>query len=559
MKNGLDPILNLPMIRGITKYAEYIDPLLSDYRGNPLIEALPPIFEPDEVIRKIGQLPNFDEHERELPASLRLHCVMRIADFVQPLSVHIDAEQRISRMIRQGYKARNPLHRDFTCRLRNVDLIMSENFIDQEIPWCSNASGFTIVGISGIGKTKTVERNLLLYPQIIIHSEYNRKNLPLYQVVWMKLECPHDGSTKSLCLNFFQVLDSLLHTNYFDKYKRHTENILISLMARMATLHCLGVLVIDEIQNLSESKSGGSNRMLNFFVQLVNSIGVPVLLIDTYKATYLLSGEFRKARRGTGHQGDLVMNRLQYDSQWDLLMKGLWRYQWTKHVAPLTEELKKVLYEESQGITDIAIKLYMMAQWRAITTGKEKITHTLIKSVAKDSLKLVRPALDALKQGNVEAIKRFGDIHFPIEELEKCFRQNQMVIQHPSIETSQYNEEVDLTKVTADISTWLVQVGIKPDIAEKNAKKVIEQYGFETAVSQLKQKAYEFSMQTDENKTNISKTIYRKDLNRIKQRKSDQQPKDLRLIVKAGQKKGLPTYETLLQANVIKSPKEFLG
>ena len=60
--------------------------------------------------------------------------------------------------------------------------------------------------------------------------------------------------------------------------------------------------VIDEIQHLNEAYSGGANRMLNFFVQLVNTIWMPVVLVGTPKAQAILTGEFRQALRGAGRR-----------------------------------------------------------------------------------------------------------------------------------------------------------------------------------------------------------------------------------------------------------------
>ena len=50
-------------------------------------------------------------------------------------------------------------------------------------------------------------------------------------------------------------------------------------------------------------------------------------------------------------------------------MGALWDYQWTKKEVPLTPEISDIMYEESQGIIDIAVKLYAMAQIRAIYSG----------------------------------------------------------------------------------------------------------------------------------------------------------------------------------------------
>jgi AAA domain-containing protein len=183
-------------------------------------------------------------------------------------------------------------------------------------------------------------------------------------------------------------------------------------MSLVAANHCLGVLVIDEIQRLSQVRSGGAERMLNFFVQLVNTIGVPVVLIGTYKALVLLNGEFSQMRRGTG-QGDLIWDRMAQDDQWQLFTESLWRFQYTRKRRGLNEypALGAALYDETQGITDFAVKLYMFAQQRAIESGKEEITAAVIRSAARDKLRLPKPVLDALRVGDKRVLERFEDVY----------------------------------------------------------------------------------------------------------------------------------------------------
>lgn len=79
-------------------------------------------------------------------------------------------------------------------------------------------------------------------------------------------------------------------SNYERRYglKRHGIETMLALMSQIANAHALGLLVIDEIQHLSRSRSGGSQEMLNFFVTMVNIIGVPVMLIGTPKAREIL-------------------------------------------------------------------------------------------------------------------------------------------------------------------------------------------------------------------------------------------------------------------------------
>ena len=194
---------------------------------------------------------------------------------------------------------------------------IGDSIAGRRVP-CSSVPGFTIIGLSGAGKTTAVEPILQLYPQVIFHSTYQEKPINRGQLVWLKLDCPNDGSIKGLCQSFFDAVDELLQTNYYRDYAvaRRTADALLPALARVAALHCLGVLVIDEIQHLSAAKSGGSGRMLNFFVQLANTIGVPVVLIGAYKAMPILAREFRQIRRGSG-QGDLIWEPMKNDLEWE--------------------------------------------------------------------------------------------------------------------------------------------------------------------------------------------------------------------------------------------------
>jgi hypothetical protein len=279
--------------------AEYKEQLIEEYKGNPFIEALPPIYSKDEVVDKLVVYPNYNSKERMLDSHLRVHMVQRLFQCFQPLQVHLDLESRISRVIRQGYLARNPFRPEYAASLQdgyrmiqnlNLDLCSNKRFR-------TTAAGFTIIGVSGMGKTTAVNRILATMPQIIVHSEYRGVKFSMCQLVWLKLDCPYDGSIKGLCMEFFSKVDSLLGTDYYKKHVtgRHTVDSMLSIMSQVARHTGLGMLVIDEIQHLKQAKSGGSEKMLNFFVTLVNTIGVPTVLIGTTKAMSVLQSEFRQA------------------------------------------------------------------------------------------------------------------------------------------------------------------------------------------------------------------------------------------------------------------------
>jgi hypothetical protein len=412
MSDNSLPLLPLPIFAGRVEKASYRGQPIPDYCNNPLIEALPPIWTADAAVRLLGHYPEYDEQHRALPPELRFHLIQNSVRFFEPLPIHLNLEQRFSRILRAGYLARNPIQREFWRNVhQNVQSLRQDEMAKDQAR--STAVGFTMVGISGVGKSTAVEAILSLYPQVIYHSNYRDRLFNWVQITWLKLDCPFDGSTKGLCLNFFQAIDSLLDTHYYRSYARRgrsTTDEMIPYMARVGSIHSLGVLVIDEIQNLSEARSGGARRMLNFFVQLVNTTGMPVVLVGTYKALSSLTGEFRQARRGSG-QGDLVWDRMSEDDVWQLFVESLWRYQYVRNPTALTPELSHALYDVSQGITDFAVKAYLLAQIRAIASGKESVTGNVIRSVAADSFRLANPVLSALRREDRQALLHIEDVH----------------------------------------------------------------------------------------------------------------------------------------------------
>ena len=406
--------------------AEYKEQVIEEYGDNPFVEALPPILNELEAVEKLAVYPSFDPQERMLDKQYRIHLVQRLFQCFQPLMIHLDLESRISRVIRQGYLARNPFKPAYAQSLQegHSEILGLRRELNSNSVFRTTAAGFTIIGVSGMGKTTAINRVLSLYPQVIVHKNYKGINFSMYQVSWLKLDCPFDGSLKGLCIEFFRKLDDILGTDYSKKFAigRKTVDNMLSVMSQVARNIGLGLLIIDEIQHLSRAKSGGDQKMLNFFVTLVNTIGVPVILVGTPAGLSILQSEFRQARRGSG-QGDMIWERLNMDKNWDLLINAIWDYQWTKKHVPLTEELSNAFYEESQGIIDIFVKLYAMAQIQAITDGTEFITTQSIKQVANKHLQLVKPFLTAKNRDFVVGVLRIYavDVNFRFYKWRKGF------------------------------------------------------------------------------------------------------------------------------------------
>jgi len=82
-------------------------------------------------------------------------------------------------------------------------------------------------------------------------------------------------------------------------------------------------------------------------------------------------------------------------------------------VEILTEDIRDAWYDLSQGVLDIVVKLFVLAQLRAIAIKTERITEAILKKVYDDELKPVHPMLEALRSGDPDKISNYSDLVVP--------------------------------------------------------------------------------------------------------------------------------------------------
>lgn len=166
--------------------AQYKEQVIPDYQDNPFIEALPNLLSPHKVVEKLAFYPQYHQNERKLDSHYRIYMVDRLFQVFQPLPMNIELERKISRTLRQGYVFRNPFESKLAqgfCRDYYGTNPVNPKDDDGFYP---SSFGFTLIGISGLGKTSSLKRILNMYPQVIVHSEYRGIPFSAYQVVWVK-------------------------------------------------------------------------------------------------------------------------------------------------------------------------------------------------------------------------------------------------------------------------------------------------------------------------------------------------------------------------------------
>lgn len=438
---------------------------LPEHAGNPLIEALPQFHQATELFEVFGRFPKISDDERNFSPSTRMLAVLRLNDYLEPLPSQFDVIDKIGLIVRAGYAHRNPLKKGYAKEIIKFYRESMEGKIQPiYMSKPSTAPSFALIGDSGVGKSTVIERALSFLPVTILHEKHH-----FIQVVWMKLECPQDGSLKQLLLDLLSKLDSLLGTSYCQSSgnaRNITIDRLILDVAKYSVMHHLGVLVIDEIQNLLDANGIGQEKMLNFFVTFANELKVPVVVVGTPRALGMLNTTLRAARR-IGDHGTYLWGRLPCDDEWSYFLGELEKYQWTLHPVQLTE-LSSVFYEQTQGIHALIVKLFQLSQLQAIRDGSERITEELIKDVANDKFKLVAPMLDALrnpkKNGKKLVDKIFQDLF--IDGINKIGIDVEREVKLVTLkEQALIKKQMSFERVRA-IST-LMSIGIDQDIIQQ--------------------------------------------------------------------------------------------
>ena len=395
---------------------------LPELRNNPFTRALGPFPSLPERYAVLDRPAEYDESERALSHDQRTYAVLRLFDLMVPVIFQVELAKKIHMILRQGYKSRDPskgLHRAaFLASASAIAAFVKKKPVDTPdsaepvVRIGGVPVAFALIGDPGMGKTEATNVILGAIKQTVVpETAYH-----VVQIIHLRIECPSSSGRRQFCLSGFTAFDELLGTNYaasFSNPRLSVEYLMLHLQHLM-TLHAVGLLVVDEIQNLLTLKIGEPKAMMNFLRTIQNTLGVPVMVIGTNDARPLLSGSFSVARRAAG-LGQPNWSRFVEGEAWDDWLKTVWGYQWTNVETPFTAEMSKIMYDEAQGILDIAMKLFILAQMLAISLGEtkglpEKLEPALLKQVAKDEFGSVAPMIAALRDGHEQVLKEIPDL-----------------------------------------------------------------------------------------------------------------------------------------------------
>ncbi|TAH11099.1 MAG: transposase [Curvibacter sp.] len=454
--------------------AQYNTQRLPQFKGNPLVEALPLAMTNDEIFEAMTLLPEFEQQQQSWSDDERIQMILTLSNFTIPLPRHISMARSLDSMLRAGYCGRMPRTTEHAARLQKTyDARMHGKQSALEVLASNPQLSTLLMGVSGMGKTTSIKRFFSNIPQVIYHPE-----LHIYQITYLHVEMPSDGaSIKGLAHGILQQIDRLIPgANYYALYAKgkSSADTLMRSVARVMNQHFVGFLIADEIQNLTNSRKGKETVMTEL-VSACNELGVPILFVGTNKAASVFSLDFRKSRRASGH-GIEHWDRLQEfnddnsHGEWRDFLEVLWTFQWVRNPVELNADLAANMYHLSQGVIDIAIKLFASAQVKAIFDKSECITSELLCDVYDSELSLLHPMLDALREGNPNKLAQFPDIA-PIGTADLV---NSAVRKVRARTSDTYGVKPSDPTYEASIAASLITGGINDEVALDAAAAVVE-------------------------------------------------------------------------------------
>ena len=174
---------------------------------------------------------------------------------------------------------------------------------------------------------------------------------------------------------------------------------MIGLVGQVCLNH-VGVLIIDEIQNVVKNKKGGT--LIGMLMQLINSSGIGIAMVGTPESAIFFESEMQLARRSVG----LSYDTMDYGEQFIELCSILFRYQYVKQKTELTDEIIDWLYEHTQGVVALAVTLIHDAQEIAIIHGLEILDKNTLSMAYSERLGMLHDRISCNKKRKPQTSRR---------------------------------------------------------------------------------------------------------------------------------------------------------
>lgn len=341
-----------------------------------LIMHIPEMKQGEELISALSVLPEYHDNVRNENQAVRMMELSAIQRIYVPSEMSIEIYSKMYLALERSLQKKST-NIAIKQRYENYKAIQQQSYNGI----LGGSDSFTIIGTSGIGKSSAISRAISVIAENRI---IETKNLCTPIIPFLVVQCPFDSSVKGLLFEILRKVDETLGSNYyqFALKARATTDMLIGSVAQVALNH-IGMLVVDEIQNVANSKNGKS--LIGALTQLINNSGISICMVGTPESAVFFEQAMQLARRSVG----LKYTTMNYDEYFQSFCKVLFKYQYTKQRTEITPVIIEWLYEHSSGIVSVVISLIYDAQEIAILTGKEVLNLETLNEAYQQRLSLL--------------------------------------------------------------------------------------------------------------------------------------------------------------------------
>ena len=341
-----------------------------------IIANMPTMLSGQELIAALSVLPEYDESIRNESQAVRLTALSDIYRLYIPSQMSIEIYSKMYLALLRSIK-KKVTQTAVQQKYQNYKAIQNQQYRGL----MGGADSFTVIGDSGIGKSSAISRaiDIITGNRVIeIENPYTRI-IPILSV-----QTPFDSSVKGVLLEILRKVDEILGSNYYlyAVKSRATVDNLIGSVSQVAINH-IGLLIMDEIQNVVNSKNG--KNFVSMLLQLINNSGISLCLVGVPECIPFFEQTFQLSRRLVG----LQYSTMPYDIYFETFCKVLFAYQYVENKSEITPEIILWLYEHSAGVLSVVVALIHDAQELSVLTGQEILNLETLNQAYKQRLSLL--------------------------------------------------------------------------------------------------------------------------------------------------------------------------
>lgn len=360
-------------------------------------EILNPMLAGEELRKALTILPTYQEEIQKESTVDRLLGLSNLYDIYVPSAMSMEIYSKLYLAMLRSIQKKNSKEavRQYYENQKQMQQKENRGII-------GGSDSFTIIGNSGIGKSSAIIR------AVSLAGKGNNSDI----VPCVICQCPHDCSVKGMLLEILRKVDEVLGSSYLEQAirSRATTDMLIGSVSTIALNH-IGLLIVDEIQNVRTSRKGRS--LMSMLIQLINNSGISIAMVGTPECVPFFEQEMQMARRALG----LKYSALPYDDEFVQFCEVVFQYQYIKYPSEFSMEIADWLYEHSGGVISVVVSLLHDAQEIAILDGTERLDIKALQKAYKQRYEMLTGFIDLPKKKMVKSVtKRGSSVLVPVRQ-----------------------------------------------------------------------------------------------------------------------------------------------